>query len=121
LVIAWLATLLATCVEDRLEDKAMGWVNEINAATDRAELNALLPRVEQWLSRSHYHLRAYLRADARLAEWEQLFDAEKLLPMTASEARAQEPMPPDSHHNIEARQRIRALCVAELARLSQSA
>lgn len=120
MLIAWCATALAAYTERRLEDQAITWVNAVATATDHDELAILLPQVERWLSRSRFHVRAYLQADAQLAEWEQFYDARRLPPMTASEERAQEPMPPDSAHNVEARRRIRARCVAELARLSQT-
>jgi ferric-dicitrate binding protein FerR (iron transport regulator) len=119
LLVAWLAMWLARCIEDRLEDKALTLVNALTTATDREELAVLIPQVERWLSRSQLHLGAYLRADAQLSELEQQYDARKLPPMTASEARECEPTPPDSRHNVEAREYIRALCVAELARLRQ--
>jgi len=106
-------------LERRLEDRAITWVNAVTTATDRQELAILLPKVERWLSRSQFHVRAYLQADAQLSAWEQLYDARRLPPMTASEAREHEPMPPDSRHNVEAREHVRALCVSELARLSQ--
>jgi hypothetical protein len=117
LLFVWLATSLATCLERRLEDQALTWVNSVTTATDRAELAVLLPLVKRWLSRSQSHLRAYLLADSQLSQWEHLYDAKALPPMTADEGREREPMPPDSTHNIEARERLRAQCEAELARL----
>ena len=119
MVIAWLAMWLTRCFERQLEDQALSWVNAVTTATDRAELAVLMPNVERWVSRSQCHMRAYLQADAQLSELERHYDAKKLPPMTASEARECEPTPPDSRHNVEAREHIRALCVAELARLRQ--
>jgi ferric-dicitrate binding protein FerR (iron transport regulator) len=119
LLIAWLGFWLTRYLERRLEDQAITWVNAVTTATDREELAVLLPQVERWLSRSQFHLGAYLRADAQLSELEQQYDAKKLPPMTASEARQCEPTPPDSRHNVEAREHIRAGCVAELTRLRQ--
>jgi hypothetical protein len=119
LLFVWLATSLARCLERWLEDQALTWVNAVNTATDRTELAVLLPQVKRWLSRSQSHLRAYLVADSQLSQWEHLFDAGGLPPMTADEVREREPMPPDSTHNVEARRHLRAHCFAELGRLSQ--
>lgn len=120
MLIAWLAAGVTTLVETQLEDTALSLVNAINTATDGDELIVVLPKVERWVARSRFHARAYLRADAQLAQWEQLYDAKSLPPMTASEAREQEPLPVDSSHNVEARRHIRALCEARVARLRQS-
>jgi hypothetical protein len=120
LLIAWVATGLAACVEDHLHDKALTWVNRINTATDHAELDVLLPQVERWLSRSLFHVRAYVRADAQLGQWESFYDPRKLTPMTESEAREMEPVPPDCSHNVEARERIRELCATILARTADA-
>jgi hypothetical protein len=117
LFVSW----FAAWAQSRMEDEAMTWVNKINTATDEAEVRALLPGVERWLSRSDCHVCAYLHADVRLAAWERFYDPATLPPMTESEERERGPMPADSAHNVKARRRLRALCQYALARRAESA
>ena len=116
----WVARTVAECVQDHLHNEALTWVNAVNTATDRTEFAVLVPHVERWLSKSRFHVRAYVQADAKLAQSEEFYDARKLPPMTESEAREAEPLPPDSLHNVEARRRLRVLCAAMLARTADA-
>jgi hypothetical protein len=119
-LIAWVATGLVALIEDCLHDRALTLVNAINTATDRAELDVLVPQVERWLSKSTLHVRAYLRADAYLAGLEYAFDPRMHTPMTESQDREREGVPPDCTHNAEARERLSALCRAMLTRTANA-